>query len=88
MVKGDRRPGETREDWLWPIYPDPIAYDGDDDGEDDDKDDAYDDDDDDEDGNDPSKSNCPRQPNAPLLLFERKWIRRRCFDSTAATQNS
>ena len=47
MVKGDRRPGETREDWLWPIYPNPIACDGDDDGEDvDEDDDAYDDDDD------------------------------------------
>ena len=68
--------GETREDWLWPIYPNSIACDGDDDGEDDDEDDeAYDDDDDDDDeddGNDPSKSNCLRQPNAPLLLFERK----------------
>ena len=35
-MKGDRRPGETREDWLWPIYPNPIACDGEDDDEDDD----------------------------------------------------
>ena len=44
MVKGDRRPGETREGWLWPIYPNPIACNGDDDDEDDDEDDDdYDD---------------------------------------------
>ena len=71
-MKGDRRPGETREDWLWPIYPNPIVCDGDDDGEDDDEDDDDYDDDNDDDGDDPFKSNCLRQPNAPLLLFERK----------------